>query len=226
MDRSTSTPGYAGFTPAGTGTDPAAAGSADPERDAVEKYQYLLRAASPDQIEKAHEEAFAAMSESERTEVLQALAQAGAAPADASASSLARSATRMEVMQPGSLTSALSGIGVGTGGALLGGLAIGVLGSAVVNALFDTGGKPGILRRLLGGGMGPMGMGGFGQGMGGLLGGMLGGMLGQGQMRGGQGFGGPGGGPGGGSFGGGGRGFGGGPGGGFGGPGGGGPGGF
>ncbi|SLM89300.1 hypothetical protein [Brachybacterium nesterenkovii] len=222
MDQSTSTPGYAGFTPAGTGTDPAAAGSADPERDAVEKYQYLLRTASPDQIEKAHEEAFAAMSESERAEVLQALAQAGAAPADASASSLARSATRMEIMQPGSLTSALSGTGVGTGGALLGGLAIGVLGSAVVNALFDTGGKPGILRRLLGGGMGPMGMGGFGQGMGGLLGGMLG----QGQMRGGQGFGGPGGGPGGGSFGGGGRGFGGGPGGGFGGPGGGGPGGF
>ncbi len=226
MDQSTSTPGYAGFTPAGTGTDPAAAGSADPERDAVEKYQYLLRTASPDQIEKAHEEAFAAMSESERAEVLQALAQAGAAPADASASSLARSATRMEIMQPGSLTSALSGTGVGTGGALLGGLAIGVLGSAVVNALFDAGGRPGILRRLLGGGMGPMGMGGFGQGMGGLLGAMLGGMLGQGQMRGGQGFGGPGGGPGGGSFGGGGRGFGGGPGGGFGGPGGGGPGGF
>ena len=214
MDLSTSTPGYAGFTPAGTGTDPAAAGSADPERDAVEKYQYLLRTASPDQIEKAHEEAFAAMSESERAEVLQALAQAGAAPADASASSLARSATRMEIMQPGSLTSALSGTGVGTGGALLGGLAIGVLGSAVMNALFDTGGRPGILRRLLGGGISDMGMGGFGGSHGGQgLGGMLGGMLGQGQMRGGQGFGGPGGGPGGGSFGGGGRGFGGGPGG-------------
>lgn len=206
MDQSTSTPGYSGFTPAGTGTDPAAAGSADPERDAVETYQYLLRTASPDQIEKAHEEAFAAMSESERAEVLQALAQAGAAPADASASSLARSATRMEIMQPGSLTSALSGTGVGTGGALLGGLAIGVLGSAVVNALFDTGGRPGILRRLLGGGMGPMGMGGFGQGVfgqGGFgqgMGGLLGGMLGSGPgERGGQGrgFGGPGGGPGG-----------------------------
>lgn len=59
-------------------------------QDALERYQYLLRTASPDQIEKAHEEAFAAMSEEERAEVLRALSQAGQRPADASAASLDR----------------------------------------------------------------------------------------------------------------------------------------
>lgn len=169
--------------------------------DAVERYQYLLRTAPPDQLEKAHEEAFAAMSASERAEVLSALSNAGAMTTDDSAAGLARSATRLEMSQPGSLSSALSSTLGGRGGALLGGLAAGVAGSAVINALFDTGGRPGLIRRLLGGRSSSLF--GYGQGGGyaqesGLLGSLLGGSgpsrgLLRGFGRGGAGFGGQGG---------------------------------
>ncbi len=65
--------------------------------DAVERYRYLLRTASPEQIEQAHAEAFATLSADERREVLRALARTDEAPTDDSPAALARSATRFEV---------------------------------------------------------------------------------------------------------------------------------
>ncbi|GAA1391105.1 hypothetical protein [Luteococcus peritonei] len=188
--------------------------------DAVARYQYLLRTASPDQIEQAHEQAFAQVSAAERQQVLQALSTTGETPADASAASLARSATRLEVQQPGTLQSVLGqaqgAIGGSTGRNLLTSVAGGFIGSGLFSMVTGgdgVGGRPGLLTRLLGGGLfgrrahNQMGMGSFG----GLRqqGGMGGGF---GRLFGGGGNGGPGGGFGG-------------PGGGFGGPGGGGPGG-
>lgn len=207
---------------------------------AVERYQYLLRTASPDQIEQAHTQAFAAMTPAERQEVLAALSRTSEAPADASAASLARSATRLEVARPGSVQQALGALGSGGSGGLgttvLASLAAGFVGSAVFGTLTGgdgIGGRPGLLGRVLGGGGGLLGglfgnrgygnggYGGGGYGFGGDRGpgGGFGGPGGGHGDRGGFGFGGPGGGPGGG-------GFGGGPGGPGGGPGGGGPGGF
>lgn len=192
--------------------------------DAVARYQYLLRTASPDQIEQAHEKAFAAMSQAERQQVLQALSQTGEVPTDASAATLARSATRLEVSQPGTLQnvlgSAQSAVGSSTGKTLLTSVAGGFIGSGIFSVLTGgdgVGGRPGLFGRLLGGVFGNRnynsgGM--FNQGTdnGGRF---FGGNQGGGFFGGGQG------GPGGGGFGGhGGGGFGGGPGGHGGGPGG------
>lgn len=128
--------------------------------DAVARYQYLLRTASPDQIEQAHQQAFAAMTPAERQEVLQALSKTSEAPADASASSLARSATRLEVAQPGSLQnvlgSAQSAVGSSTGKTLLTSVAGGFIGSGIFSVLTGgdgLGGRPGFLSRILGGGL-------------------------------------------------------------------------
>ncbi|GAA1375998.1 hypothetical protein [Luteococcus sanguinis] len=198
--------------------------------DAVARYQYLLRTASPDQIEQAHQQAFAAMTPAERQEVLQALSKTSEAPADASASSLARSATRLEVAQPGSLQnvlgSAQSAIGSSTGKTLLTSVAGGFIGSGIFSVLTGgdgLGGRPGFLSRILGGGLfGNRNHNQFGNQGGGLFGSSGGNFFGGNNRGGGSDFFGGGGGPGGGGgF------FGGGPGGrpGGGGPGGGGPGG-
>lgn len=209
----------------GIGSTDQTSNSAD---GALARYQYLLRTASPDSIEQAHEQAFAAMSAEERQQVLAALAKSGETPADASAASLARSATRLEIQQPGAMQQLLGSQG-GLGKTVLASLAAGVVGSAVWGTLTGNdgvGGRPGILSRLFGMGGGLFGNRGYGQG--GLGGGMFGGQQGGGMFGGQQRgmFGGPGGqgGPGGhggpGGFGGG---PGGGPGGFGGGPGGGGP---
>jgi len=181
--------------------------------DAVSRYQYLLRTAEPSQIEQAHEQAFAAMAPAERAEVLRTLSQTAEVPADASSASLARSATRLEVQQPGALQRVLSNQ-ASLGTTLLASLAAGFVGSAAWSSVTGgdgVGGRPGLLARLFGLGFGNRGGGFFNQGGPGVWGGPSGPRLfnGWGAQRG---PGGPGCGPGG-------------PGGGSGGPGGGGPGG-
>ena len=66
------------------------------DEQAIRRYQYLLATAPPDQIERAHEEAFAALTPQQRQELLARLAQGDPLdrPADDSPRSLARSATR------------------------------------------------------------------------------------------------------------------------------------
>lgn len=180
--------------------------------DAVARYRYLLSTSSPEQIEKAHEEAFAAMTPTERQEVLAALARSGESPADTSSASLARSATRLEMRQPGSMSSLMGSLG--GGGTVLASLAAGFVGSAVWSGLTGgdgVGGRPGLLSRLFGGSSYGSGYG-DGQGYGSSYGGHRGGFFGGGgSVRergpggpdggsggfGGPGRGGPGGGPGG-----------------------------
>ncbi len=183
--------------------------------DAVARYQYLLRTASPDQIEQAHQQAFAAMTPAERQEVLQALSKTSEAPADASASSLARSATRLEEPQPGRLQnvlgSAQSAVGSSTGKTLLTSVAGGFIGSGIFSVLTGgdgLGGRPGFLSRILGGGLfGNRNHNQFGNQGGGLFASSGGNFFGGNNRGGGGGFlsggggffgGGPGGGPGGG----------------------------
>lgn len=165
--------------------------------DAVSRYQYLLRTADPDQIERAHEQAFAQLSASERQQVLRTLAATAETPDDASPAALARSATRLEVQQPGTIQRLLGG-NASLGTTVLASLAAGFVGSAVWSMMTGGdgfGGRPGLLARLFGRGI--YGGGGFGDGFGGGRRGFgFGGPGGPGGPRGGPG--GPGGGPGGG----------------------------
>ena len=81
------------------------AGRQRPSSDdqAVERYRYLLRTASPDQLEAVHAEAFARLTGEQRRQVLEAVSSelpAGARGDDPRA--LARAATRMEMSKPAS----------------------------------------------------------------------------------------------------------------------------
>lgn len=112
---------------------------------AVDRYRYLLRTAPPDAVEEVHAEAFAKLTPQQRRLVFEELSQ-NAAVADRPASddprTLARSATRSELRQPGFLERTLGsgggrpgGMGLGTmiGGSLLGTVAGVVIGSAIAD---------------------------------------------------------------------------------------------
>lgn len=119
---------------------------------AVERYQYLLRTAPPDAIERVHTEAFAQLTEEQRNFLFEKLSEnsnSAERPTDAAPSSLAKAATRAELQQPGSLQRAfgdqttgqslLSGstggpsFGSMVGSSILGSVAGYVIGSALVN---------------------------------------------------------------------------------------------
>ena len=114
---------------------------------AVERYEYLLRTAPPETIEKVHTEAFSKLTPQQRDilfEKLTAHADVNERPADAAPATLAKAATRAELQQPGTLTRTLGGSafggagGVGLGGmfatSLLGSVAGFVIGSALVSS--------------------------------------------------------------------------------------------
>lgn len=122
------------------------------DEQAIQRYQYLLKTAPPEQIEQAHAEAFAALSPSQRQQVLRQLSESspGERLTDDSPQALARAATRQEMRQPGSLFRTFGGagmgrmggmgMGVGIGGALLASVAGAFVGSAIANEMFDNDG--------------------------------------------------------------------------------------
>ena len=118
---------------------------------AVERYEYLLRTAPPEAIEKVHTEAFSKLTPQQRDILFDKLtenATTAERPADAEPATLAKAATRAELQQPGTLTrtlgsSALGGAGgPGLGGmfasSLLGSVAGFVIGSALVSAFMPV----------------------------------------------------------------------------------------
>ena len=110
------------------------------DRQALERYRYLLRTAPPDDIERAHEEAFAQLTPEQRAAVLQQLAEhvpASEIGGD-DPKSLARTATRAEMRQPGTIERAFGGAGApGLGSMFLSTLAGAFVGSAIAGAIFD-----------------------------------------------------------------------------------------
>ena len=119
---------------------------------AVERYQYLLRTAPPETIEKGHQEAFARLTPEQREMLFARLsknAPSGDAPRDSDPASLAVSATRSELRQPGTMERSMGGTNLGfagmVGSSLLGTVAGYVIGSALVASLFpsDTGADAG-----------------------------------------------------------------------------------
>jgi hypothetical protein len=121
--------------------------SSTPERSedeiAVERYRYLLRTAPPETIDEVHREAFTKLTPEQRDilfEQLTANAPEGEKPRGNDPASLATSATRSELRQPGTMERSMGagGGGMGFGGmvgsSLLGTVAGYVIGSALVSS--------------------------------------------------------------------------------------------
>jgi hypothetical protein len=122
------------------------------DEQAVERYRYLLRTASPEAIEEAHAEAFAQLTAEQRRLVLEGLSSE-LPPQERTdrddPQSLARLATRAELRRPGTLERTFGGMNAGGTGIGLGGflaadflstIAGVVVGSAIADAIFNDGG--------------------------------------------------------------------------------------
>lgn len=117
---------------------PAPATIRSEDQIAVERYRYLLRTAPPDAVEEVHAEAFATLTPQQRRLVFEELSRHAAAadrPACGDPRTLARSATRSELRQPGFLerTFGSDSRDAGLGGALLDTVAGVVIGSAIAD---------------------------------------------------------------------------------------------
>ena len=116
------------------------------DRQALERYRYLLRTAPPDDIERAHEEAFGQLTSEQRASVLRQLAE-HVPPSEIGGDdpkSLARTATRAEMRQPGTIERAFGGAGApGLGSIFLSTLAGAFVGTAIGSAIFDDNGSDG-----------------------------------------------------------------------------------
>jgi hypothetical protein len=133
--------------PQGGGAQNSSAPERSEDEIAVERYRYLLRTAPPETIEQVHEEAFTKLTPDQRHLLFEQLSQnapAGDQPRGEDAHSLAQSATRSELRQPGTLERSFDGAGRGGAGgmgfgsmvasSLLGTVAGYVIGSALVSA--------------------------------------------------------------------------------------------
>jgi hypothetical protein len=132
-------------------------GGMSADERAIERYRYLLRTAPPETIERAHAEAFAQLTPQQRQMMLQGLSEdlpeaerAAAARSGDDPAALARTATRAELRQPGTLERRFGGMGapgVGMGGymagSVLGTIAGVVVGSAIADAFFFDSGYDG-----------------------------------------------------------------------------------
>ena len=112
------------------------------DEQALERYRYMLATAPPEDIERAHEEAFARLTPEQRRQALQALA--GHVPENElrndDPASLARAATRAEIRQPGTIERAWGsgGAGFGLGSWFLTTLAASFIGTAIAQSFFDN----------------------------------------------------------------------------------------
>jgi hypothetical protein len=133
----------------------AASAARSEDEVAVERYRYLLRTAPPETIEKVHEEAFTKLSPEQRKMLftqLSADAPRGEAPKADDAHSLAVSATRSEMRQPGTMEKSLGnvsaagpgqagaapGFGSMFGSSLLGSIAGYVIASTLMSAFMPS----------------------------------------------------------------------------------------
>lgn len=109
------------------------------DRQAIDRYRYLLRTAPPEDIERAHEEAFEGLTPEQRRTVLAELSKgvpASEVTGDDPAS-LARMATRAEMRSPGTMERTFANVpGPGLGGMFLATLAGAFVGSAIADSFF------------------------------------------------------------------------------------------
>jgi hypothetical protein len=126
----------------------------DADEIAIERYRYLLRTAPPEEIEKAHAEAFTKLTPDQRARVLDGLAaavpEAELRATGTDADQLARVATRAEMREPGTMERAFGRLparggllgGMGFGGTFLPTLAGAFVGTMIAQSLFESVGYP------------------------------------------------------------------------------------
>jgi hypothetical protein len=115
--------------------------STDADRQAIARYDYLMRTAEPHQIEQIHAESFARLTPAQREAVLRRMQTElpeHEQPRSADVADLSRAAARTEARRPGSMRSVLAK--VGTGGAVAGVAvgAVGVLGVVAAGAAVSS----------------------------------------------------------------------------------------
>lgn len=112
------------------------------DQQAIERYRYMLRTAPPDDIERAHEEAFTRLTPEQRAAVLAELskdAPESEVPSSDDPRSLARAATRAEMREPGTIERRFGQSQVpGLGGMFMSTLAGAFIGSAIAQSFFDN----------------------------------------------------------------------------------------
>ncbi|ATG53066.1 cation-transporting ATPase [Brachybacterium vulturis] len=147
-------------TASAPGTAPSARGEStgaplsDTDRRAIARYDYLVRTAEPDQLERVHREAFEKLTPQQRTQLTATMRSElpeGERPRTDAPQDLARSATRLGALDPRRLTRLLGSSGgggrrgagaaamgagaVGAGALGVGGLLAAVAGGAVVTSV-------------------------------------------------------------------------------------------
>ena len=109
------------------------------DSQAIERYRYLLRTAPPEDIERAHAEAFERLTPEQRRTVLGELARQ-VPPSEVTGddpASLARMATRAEMRAPGTMERTFANVpGPGLGGMFLATLAGAFVGTAIADSFF------------------------------------------------------------------------------------------
>lgn len=114
------------------------------DQRAIDRYRYLLQTAPPEDIERAHEEAFTRLTPEQRAMVLRQLSQelpASELGGD-DPKSLARAATRAEMREPGTMERTFGGAGApGLGSMFLATLAGAFVGSSIANSFDDNSGS-------------------------------------------------------------------------------------
>ncbi|MEO5884455.1 MAG: hypothetical protein ABIQ58_02945 [Candidatus Limnocylindrales bacterium] len=128
----------------GRGRNDEPATDATTDDQALRRYRYMVATAPPEDIERAHEEAFARLTPEQRRDALQALAQhvpeselSGDDPA-----ALARTATRAEMRLPGTLERSWW-FGPGLGSWFITTLAASFIGTGIAQSFFDSDGGGG-----------------------------------------------------------------------------------
>ena len=130
-----------------TNRPPRTAVTPDPDAQAVERYRYLLRTAPPDELERAHTEAFERLTPEQREIArrdLEGAVPPSEAPRSTDAADLARAATRAEMRAPGTLERSFASGSAppGLGGSFLQTFAAVFIATSVANALFGSYGYP------------------------------------------------------------------------------------
>ena len=115
------------------------------DQGAIERYRYMLRTAPPDDIERAHAEAFASLTAEQRQTVLRELSDQvppSEVPSTDDPRAMAQMATRAELRAPGTMERTFSRVsnGPGLGGMFLSTLAGAFVGTAIASAFFDDAG--------------------------------------------------------------------------------------
>ncbi len=108
----------------------------DQDERAIERYRYMLSTAPPEDIERAHEEAFERLTPEQRRQVLEELSR-HVPPSEIRGDdpkSLARTATRAEMREPGVLERSWAGPGLGS--FFLSTLAASFIGTAIAQSFF------------------------------------------------------------------------------------------